>query len=153
MTFIVDGTSGLTFPNNTVQASAGQVLQVVRATSTTGYSVNGAAVSTGITASITPKSTSSKILIIINCRVYINTQGELYMYVYRGGSSIQTNATLYSSASNMAQMVTQVAYDSPATTSSTTYTLYIGSANQIGYVSPNGASDGTSSITLMEIAE
>lgn len=152
MTFIVDGTNGLTFPNSTTQASAGKVLQVVRATSTSQYSVLGSAVSTGITASITPKFTTSKILIIINCRLYITTQGEMILSVYRGGSSIQANYTLYSSASNMAQLVTQVAYDSPATISSTTYTLYIASANTTGYINPNGSGDGTSSITLMEIA-
>ena len=152
MTFIVDGTNGLTFPNSTIQASAGIVLQVVRATFTATYSVLGSAVSTGITASITPKSTSSKILITINGRLFIATGGEMILSVYRNASSIQSNYTLYSSASAMAQLATQVAYDSPATTSSTTYTLYIASANTTGYINPNGAGDGPSSITLMEIA-
>ena len=152
MSLILDGSAGITFPNSTLQASAGAVLQVVRATSTSTYSVLGGPVSTGITASITPKFSTSKILIIINCRLYIATQGEMILSVYRGGSSIQANYTLYSSASNMAQLVSQVAYDSPATTSSTTYTLYIASANTTGYINPNGAGDGTSSITLMEIA-
>ena len=32
MTMILDGSAGVTFPNSTVQASAGQVLQVVSAT-------------------------------------------------------------------------------------------------------------------------
>ena len=62
MTTIIDGSAGITFPNSTVQASAGQVLQVVNATYSTSTGTSSSSyVDTGLTASITPKFSTSKI--------------------------------------------------------------------------------------------
>jgi ABC-type tungstate transport system permease subunit len=65
MAMIIDGTNGVTFPNSTVQASAGQILQVVNA----GYATEvtnstTTPTDTGLTATITPKFSTSKILVI-----------------------------------------------------------------------------------------
>ena len=62
MSMIIDGTNGLTFNNATVQASAGQVLQVVNATYGTAASTSSASfVDSGMSATITPKFATSKI--------------------------------------------------------------------------------------------
>ena len=74
MTMIIDGTNGLTFNNATTQASAGQVLQVVQniyasysSTSSTSY------VDSGLSASITPKFSTSKILVMVSLQLATNT--------------------------------------------------------------------------------
>jgi hypothetical protein len=67
MSLILDGTGGITFNNATTQASAGQVLQVVNATYSTQINTTGATfIDTGLTASITPKFSTSKVLCIVN---------------------------------------------------------------------------------------
>jgi len=152
MAITLDGTNGITFPNSTVQASAGQVLQVVQNTGTAQISIIGGPTSTGFSASITPKFSTSKILVIFNGRLYTSTNGEIKLFVYRGASSLQNMATIYSNASNIAGVGTMVVYDSPATTSSTTYTMYMQNSNATGYINVNGSADGTYTLTLMEIA-
>ena len=67
MTFVVDGTNGLTFPNSTTQASASKVLQVVQAVKTDTFSTASSYTSvTGLSASITPSSSTSKILVTVS---------------------------------------------------------------------------------------
>ena len=67
MSIILSGDNGVTYPNSTVQASAGVVLQVVNATySTATTSSSSAYADTGLTATITPKFSTSKVLVIIN---------------------------------------------------------------------------------------
>ena len=67
MSMIIDGTNGLTFNNATTQASAGSVLQVVSAAIATYVSSSSSTFAdTGVTATITPKFATSKILILIN---------------------------------------------------------------------------------------
>jgi hypothetical protein len=150
MTFA--GTSGITFPNSTVQASAGQVLQVVQNTGSSTVSILGGPTSTGFSASITPKFSTSKILIIFNGRLFTTSTGEIKLLVYRGASSVQNLSTIYSNAGAVAGVGTIIVLDSPATTSSTTYTMYMQNSNATGYFNPNGSSDGTYTLTLMEIA-
>jgi hypothetical protein len=69
MAMIIHGTNGLTFNNNTVQASAGQVLQVVSTTKTDTFTSSANSTwtdITGMSATITPKFSTSKILVQIN---------------------------------------------------------------------------------------
>jgi hypothetical protein len=65
MTFVVDGTNGLTFPNSTTQASASKVLQVVNATYGTETSTSSASyIDSGLTVSITPSLQQAKFLFL-----------------------------------------------------------------------------------------
>ena len=142
---------------------AGSVLQVVNGSTNTNVSSSIATyVSTGLTASITPRSTSSKILVFANVVGCYKTTGNtvLGLRLYRGVSSIvgfediggYTNTT----TTNGFGSCSTAYLDSPATTSSTTYTVYFASLNnvastqvQANFGTPTNA---TSTITLMEIA-
>jgi hypothetical protein len=145
-------------------AGGGKVLQVVYATN--GTQVNNATtnfVDTGLSASITPSSTSSKVLIFVNQRInyYRSTSaqgGSLKILrsttdIYQpGGNSCEfTNIT---GATNVEmKTVVPIQYlDSPNTTSSTTYKLQgrpfaTSSSGEIVFQ----ASGDQSSIVLIEI--
>jgi len=154
MSLILDGTAGLTFNNSTVQASAGVVLQVVQATNTSSISTTSTTlISTSFSASITPKFSTSKIYVVFNGRCYSNTAAaDTQLAIYRGATNIQGAKSLYNSAGGIASLQTLSVLDSPATTSSTTYTMYFAVSTGTTYINVNGAGDGINSITLMEIA-
>jgi hypothetical protein len=162
MSMIIDGTNGLTFNNATTQASAGCVLQVVNATYGTQVTNSTSTYAdTGLTATITPKFNTSKILVLINHTENYKTSGNvantLALNLCRNGSQIvQFNASLgYTNSSLVLAFSASYTYlDSPATTSATTYKTQFknGDANAAAvYVQFNGAAS-PSSITLMEIA-
>jgi len=155
MTFIVDGTNGLTFNNSTTQASAGVVLQVVQGTYATATTTSGTTlVNTGLTASITPKFTTSKILVLVTqqeCQ-NSNTSTGIKLALLRSGSVIHTFAFYagYSALGLNACYSTNY-LDSPASTSSVTYSTQfaLSSANGNCTVQQDSA---VSTITLLEIA-
>jgi hypothetical protein len=157
MPTIIDGTAGITFPNSTVQASAGQVLQVVQGTySTQVITTSTSLVDTGLTASITPKFATSKILVIISqagLNIQTATTG-VNIQLIRGSTSIYSfgKYTFYSSSTNMNGGISGCYLDSPATTSSTTYKTQFLRQDGSGSVQVQGFSE-TSTITLMEIAQ
>jgi hypothetical protein len=152
MSMIIDGTNGLTFNNSTVQASAGQVLQVVNATSNTYTTTTSTSFTTIITATITPKFTTSKVLVLCNANgltgttiniSFNNNAGTVLGYVAQyGASSIN-----YSSGS-------AVYLDSPASTSALSYTLRLASTSggSTARINDYATSPTTSTLTLMEIA-
>jgi hypothetical protein len=159
MPTIIDGTEGITFPNSTIQASAGQVLQVVNATTSTQVTTATTTyVDTGLTATITPKFATSKILVIasLNGGLSITPASGAQLRLLRNGSQISfiddvallTNA----SSANLGGTAGNVNYlDSPATTSATTYKIQFNSrANLVTMAFQFNSS--TSYITLMEIA-
>ena len=158
MSLILDGTSGVTFPNSTVQASAGAVLQVVTGTYSTQTSTTSTTpVTTGFSATITPKFTTSKILVIVNSSTGVIATGNgVVLQLWRGGASVfsintQANYVNTSGTVNQVnQQTTNTYLDSPATTSATTYTVYFASlAAGTAYFS---IGSNASTITLMEIA-
>ena len=164
MSMILDGTNGLTFNNATTQASAGQVLQVVQGTySTIASTSSNTWTNTGLTASITPKFSTSKILASVfvqGCTKAAGTTGtQLALRLNRSSTTIITFATNAGDTSgntgvDIGTVATQY-LDSPATTSSTAYTLQFANDNNTGtvYINNNyflGAV--TSTIILMEIA-
>jgi hypothetical protein len=161
MTTIIDGSSGITFPNSSVQASAGSVLQVVQGTTSSGTSTTSTNFgTTGLTATITPKFSTSKILIIVSLSTQITNNGGsagLGLAVYRNGSSVYSDPAAYASmymgtvsGANPRTRLPLNYLDSPSSTSSTTYAIYFNSFNgQVSQVNPDGQ---TSFITLMEIA-
>ena len=163
----------------------GHVVQVVHTylTATSAISMTaGAAVTTdisGLSASITPKSTSSKIYMTVRWFGEFGSGDGAYNAMFgvkRNGSAIglvtntygftaAAQSYTYTDASSTPEMLFMDYYDSPASVSSLTYQVYVGflSSSQTLYTnrtvsdSGGGASTGyergTSSITLMEIAQ
>ena len=145
------GTGATTF-------SPGKVLQVINAVVNT-ETVNNTDTwaDTGLTASITPASTSNKILVIANV-AGVGKANATYVYLKllrdttdivadfetRGGYTADTATNKIGSCS-----VTYL--DSPSSTSSLAYKTQLKSGADTAYAQ-TGDSNGKSSITLMEIA-
>lgn len=147
---------------NPVVGQAGSVLQVVQYTnSTTSSNSSATYATTNLTGSITPSSSTNKILVRAVVQMYYGSSNYSNpgIRINRGGTIVLTNA--YSN--NVNAIVTLgnpyvIEYlDSPATTSSTTYTIeyaLIGSASPYVYPTINTTLSGqtnTSVLTLMEI--
>jgi hypothetical protein len=116
-------------------------------------------VSTGLTATITPQSTTSKILVIYNLgNIYNPTNGyEGGSTIYRNGSNISpvgsaVNSGFTSSFGNGAGVEaphSATYLDSPASTSAQTYTIYWAVNTGTGYLGRNAP---ICTITLIEIS-
>ena len=135
---------------------AGNVLQVVQGTYSTITSTSSASyVTTNLTASITPTSTSNKILITAYGVFETVLSGRQAAFtIYRGDTNLAAEgfAQVYSSAGGNVQGIAAMSYlDSPATTSSTAYTIYFASTAGAGAVTIFSNSF-TGTIVLMEIA-
>jgi hypothetical protein len=140
----------------------GKVLQVVNATySTLTTSSSSTFADTGLTATITPTSATSKILVLVNqcgCGKESNNTN-MYLRLLRSGSTIVNIERLAgnngSTASNFFGSISSSYLDSPATTSATTYKTQFASYgnNALVYTQvDSGGVASTSTITLMEIA-
>jgi hypothetical protein len=140
--------SGFSYP--------GAVLQVVNATYSTEISNStGTYSDAGLSASITPSSSSSKILILCSQGMFKSTTSAgIYMQVLRNSTSILINGRLglTDSAGVGGYVVWNCNYlDSPATTSSITYKTQFRNYSGTGtaYVNIDGS---TAQITLLEIS-
>jgi hypothetical protein len=157
MSMIIDGTNGITFNNATTQNSGGKVLQVVTgSTSTAVGNSTSTWATTGLTASITPLFSTSKILVIVNmCGMAKNNTPSIGVRLVRGSTTISyfDPAAGYNNANTYLTVPSATTYlDSPATTSSTTYlTQYQSPYNQATVYAQDGSAIST--ITLMEIAQ
>jgi hypothetical protein len=176
MTMILGGTNpAVTFPDSTVQNTAytsstvigysqlptGSVLQVVNAIYATQTSTSTSTyVDTGLTATITPKFATSKILVMVSqngvgksgsdTSVNLKLQkngSDLVIFARYAGATNTTTANFVGSAS--------IEYlDSPATTSATTYKTQFASDSNTAtaYTQFSGSASCVSTITLLEIA-
>ena len=179
MPITIDGTgtisgvsaTGLTTAQTVASAQlpAGTVLQVVSGTYATAVSitsVNPTWASAGLTASITPKFSTSKIAVFVTgvCGIAGNSSS-LFFTIFRGSTNLGnvTGASSpyflnrnYSAASggSSGRTVSMNYFDSPATTSATAYTVYCCVDSGTGYFNriDAGADVGMSQIILMEIA-
>jgi hypothetical protein len=153
-TFTLPGTGGTLDRLN----RAGNILQVVNATystATTNSTITFA--DTGLTASITPTSATSKILVLVSHSGTgkFNTNLGVKLALLRGATTIVTfeQAAGYNNSTSPNYVAGAVTcyLDSPATTSSTTYKTQFASdtAGATAYVQLSSA---TSTITLMEVA-
>jgi hypothetical protein len=150
-------TDGTTASWGTV--TAGKVLQVVQGTKAgNSYTTSQTFISTGLFATITPTSTSSRIMVIAtSSNVYYNSGVGLQIAIYRGtggngsGTNIATIGTTNTQLSGWLVGGTISWLDSPASTSALTYTIMNLSTNA-GLTGFLGELSGTSSIILMEIA-
>ena len=154
---IASGKDVLNLPKSSMPT--GSVLQVVQ-TSLTSIAVSSTSLVEIGKATITPSSTSSKILVMAHTYVHRNTGGATGDYwsckLLRGGVSGTTletlaDAVLHQTYGNGARQTLAAQYlDSPSTTSATDYTL--GAARQAGSTSAQFNHANIGQITLMEIA-
>jgi hypothetical protein len=148
-----------------VSAGGGKVLQVVNAVYSTATTIATTTYTdTGLSATITPSATSSKILVLVNQSSYIargasNTQG-CGIQILRGATVVHTQTDPYARFVSMngasevynggIDALTEL--DSPNTTSATTYKVQakINTTAQSGaYTAQIGSSPSV--ITLIEI--
>ncbi len=140
MTVIIDGTAGITFPvtagsASAVQASSGRVLQVVSVpllTASTASVTTPTYVDFGLSATITPSSSSSKILVFGNVEIGWSTAAGGWIQIVRGSTAVGTGTGgSYANFQSGVQVAGGTAannfwslpfsyLDSPATTSATT---------------------------------
>jgi len=138
----------------------GSVLQVVSATTTSEFASSSSSwVTTGFSASITPTTATSKILVTYgaNCRIPSTAGALIQSTVYRGGTNIAPTTgrgftQLQAASANQIDSAQYATYlDSPASTSPLTYTVYIQNTGTAGSV--KWCVDGSyGSMTLMEIS-
>ena len=138
----------------TLSGNDNVVYQVVQGTFSTVTTVSSSTyVTTGLTASITPKFSTSKILIIATCTTFTSGSATgLSFRIVRGSTDIWTsiNYSSYSSSGGGLIATNTVNWlDSPNTTSSTSYTLQFNSA---GGAQTAQYGSAPSSIILMEVA-
>ena len=145
------------------QMPTGSVLQVVQQNYATGVNQGGTNwADTGTTATITPSSTSSKILVIVSQPVFnsVDTTANRtsYFRLYRdiGAAGSELERKEYSFIGSPAVYDCSYAHaanylDSPSSTAAVTYRtqFYISSSTADVKVNDGG---GSSNITLMEIA-
>jgi len=133
--------------------SAGAVLQVVTATDSTERSTTSSSYVTAsntLSASITPASSSNKIFVMVTTSGYSSDQ--TFYTIYRGATNLGGTGTdnaiveTYRGA-DLRTAVSMSLLDSPSTTSSTTYQVYL-KTNATGKLNQNNTKG---SITLFEI--
>ncbi len=143
----------------TPAGGGGKVLQVVMGTTSTAISSSTFSyVDTGLTATITPSATSSKVLVFVTHtgikKDASNSANWALIQLLRAGTSIVKLSTA-EYLSDVAQVkvgtMSMVYLDSPSTTSATIYKTQFQNPTNAASVTLNGASDNTSTIILMEI--
>lgn len=154
----VAGSNTLTLPTLTgtvlTNKTAGTVLQVVQGTYSTQTSTSSTTyVTTGLAASITPSSSSNKILVTLTQSIRLTPGQYVQLALYRGGTNIAEPYLGFGYIENTQTQTMTHAFnylDSPATTSSTTYTSYMSITAGGTVTAQVDGKIGT--ITLMEIA-
>ena len=153
-------------------ATAPKILQVVSEPLTAAFSHNTSGMQniTGLAATITPTSNTSKVLVMLNLgTVDCATSSNIFGDVIRGatpigvgdvaGSRIQAGWFIQTKASDEGQSCAWSFLDSPATTSATTYQARIQRSGTTVFVNRTSTDSNTgnvarsiSTITLMEVA-
>lgn len=134
---------------------AGAVLQVVNATYGTQVATTSTSfVTTGFSASITPSSSSSRILVFFTANGYITSSAYDVFTLYRGATNLGgVNwgfGSLYGNTGDRFGQVSGSFLDSPASASPVTYTIFFRVTTSTGYINLNTGE--LSTMTLMEIA-
>ena len=169
-TLITTGSSGQSIPSGALPA--GSVLQVVQTVKSDTFSVTTSSTFqdiTGMSVSITPKFSTSKILVMADIAGNGTSQSATARLV-RGATAIFTgdaagsrplgSANWLDNSQYAVEVRTIIFLDSPATTSSTTYKLQIAGSSATWYLNRSATDRDTSSfdprtassITVMEIA-
>ena len=149
-----------------LQMPAGHIVQVVNGNTSTAVTTTSAGtwVDTGITATITPTSASSKIIVQINiCGIWRNS-GEIWnragFQFLRGSTVIGVTALAQgwdrTTSENREAGAMYSIYDSPSTTSATTYKVQFQAealSSATGIAVQKDSNSGQSNIFLYEVAQ
>ena len=153
---------GVLIKDGKLATGTGNVLQVVQGTDNTPANITSSSYQdTGLTASITPSATSSKVLVIVSHSAFAYAPGAIpfaYIQLLRDSTVISEDfplgikAALHGDSNGYIGSSQNISIlDSPSSTSSLTYKTqgkYAGSGS--GYLT-TAYSDATDSIVLMEI--
>jgi hypothetical protein len=149
-------------------STTGRIVQIVESVSSTGVdSTSGTLVGTGHTATITPSSSSNKILVLMSfgfaqTNLSASNGTNAFWSLYRGATNLGTGAgfgvnclgmAAVNTSGNTSSVYIQESYqflDSPATTSSTTYQTYV---RVSGNASAGYNTMGNARIILLEISQ
>lgn len=172
-------TNGVNYGDRAIQPNAlpvGTILQVVQVIKTDvwGTSSTTPVDVTGMTATITPKAASNKILVLVDAKITITGHGDLYLLrdgtkiCYGNSYGIQSQAAIHLYGSGSYGSSYDLGYgnvmylDSPGTTSAVVYKLQGAVPHSASYAlglnycypNENGAYNArmASTLTLMEIA-
>lgn len=141
-------------------AGGGKVLQVVNAgTTSIGTNTTSTYIDTGLTATITPSSTSSKILVIVHqngcLKESTNANNRIGIKLLRGTTVIETIGELFLFTGTALELygstISTTYLDSPNTTSATTYKTQFANTNNTAQVQVQANAQHRSTITLLEI--
>lgn len=147
-------------------AGGGKLLQVINATTSTSTTIASTSYTdTGITATITPTSASSRILILVTGLVQMyrgsaaNNQQSMKVQIVKNGSTlkdfgfINTFVCAGTFELNSRQTYSQTYVDSPASTSALTYKIQAAAETTAngGELVWQGSANNTSTIQLLEI--
>ena len=165
-----NGTTAATIKSDGTFYPTGGVVQVVQGLKTDSASTTSTSfTNTGLSASITPSSASSKILITVNTvigqsnfqkRVHLKLDGgNTSVYIGDAGTGVESAVTVVSRVTDSYGMipVSMQYLDSPATTSTITYNVQWRVEGNTGYMNRPATLDAqgantASTIILQEIA-
>ena len=159
-TINITGNTAITGTLSSTGTSLGKIGQVVNEiTSTVETFTSGTLTASGLTASITPSATSSKIYVLYNAPVLMSGTANSYaeMRLFRDTTELRifTDIGCYNGAAQVATQTYHYEYlDSPSSTSSITYSVkyaeHGSSTININNSSGSGGA-GSSTMTLLEV--
>jgi len=134
--------------------AVGKIGQVVTVTKTDEFTTTSTSFvqATGTSVSITPSSASSKILVLVSSSGGNTTSGAGTKFtIYRDATNLGTSdgiIFLRAGGANDHGAISMSTLDSPSTTSSISYSIYMRVSTGTGYV---GVGNIETSVTLMEV--
>src|SRR6056300_57679 len=145
--------TGITMASGKSIIGGGKVLQVVHNSSSGGSTSSGTFTDMGLSATITPSSTSNKVLVMVNGVARAASVMRAGFSIVRGATNIQSVTEMIitpSTLQNNTYYLTQL--DSPSTTSATTYKVQFQTNSGTIYTNDGGSVVGNiNHIVLMEI--
>jgi hypothetical protein len=132
---------------------SGSVIQVVTATAASFNTTSTTLVATGLSASITPKLSTSKIIVQVSWDPYqTSTNAEFNGTLYKNGSSAYAYLFdgYYASSTGIYSSTTSY-FESPGSTATITYAMYLRNGNSSSSVYTNGSGQNQRMI-IWEIA-
>lgn len=133
-----------------------RILQVVQSADVATVLTSSSAtyVTTGVTLSITPQYTTSKILCLYSIQTYTSAASTgLGLQLKRGSTAIVSDIdNCFGTSGGLQIMTTLWGIDSPTTTAATSYTVFFNRNSGAGTANINASTQGVSRMFAMEIS-